>query len=94
MIGPRSGPREKMAMAPPRSSVTIRSLMDPAPMVMGVTPANPARNRIPISMLMFVEYAQATVKPTNKTLKIWYILRRPYISHNGATTLQVISGCD
>lgn len=66
-----------MANTPPLLSCGIKSAIVPPPRLKGHDPAHPDKNRNPISMLMFVETAQATVKMTKQMLEMLYTQRRP-----------------
>jgi hypothetical protein len=70
MMGPNIGPREKIAIAGPLSLATIKSDIDPAPIVRGAAPTHPARNRNANSIPRFFASPQRSVEMTNKTLQI------------------------
>jgi hypothetical protein len=70
MMGPNIGPREKIAIARPLSLATIRSDIDPAPIVRGAAPTHPARNLNANSIPRFFASPQRSVKMTKKTLQI------------------------
>jgi hypothetical protein len=70
IMGPNIRPREKIAIARPLSLATIRSDIDPAPIVRGAAPTHPARNRNANSIPRFFASSQRSVKMTNKTLQI------------------------
>jgi hypothetical protein len=69
IIGPMRGPREKMAIAPPLSSGLIKSPTDPAPIVKGATPAQPAQNRNASRMPRFGASPQTIVHAKKRTLE-------------------------
>lgn len=71
MMGPSNGPMDQMAMAPPLCSGGSMSEMVPLPHVTTDTPASPAKKRKTMSMPMFCETAQQTVKMVKKTLHTW-----------------------
>jgi len=59
-----------MDVANPLSSCLNKSAMVPPPMVSTAEPAQPAKNRKPISMLRLEDTAQATVRMVKRMLVV------------------------
>jgi hypothetical protein len=87
MTGPNSGPNAKTAIATPLFCATIRSVIEPPPMLNGAAPAQPARNRKATNMPMFCDSPHIMVNTKNKTLETKNTIRRPYNSERGAIPL-------
>jgi len=87
MTGPNRGPNAKIAIATPLCCGSIRSVIDPPPIVKGAAPAHPAKNRKATSIAMFCDSPHIRVSIRNKTLQTKYTICRPYNSERGAITL-------
>lgn len=70
MMGPRRGPKENKAIALPLFSGTIRSAIDPAPIVKDATPAHPAKKRKTRKHPMFGDSPQTMLKTRKSRLQL------------------------
>jgi hypothetical protein len=70
MIGPTRGPMAQIDTAGPLSAALKMSPNVPAPIVMTVDPATPARSRNTMSMLRLLLTAQPIVKMMKKTFEV------------------------
>lgn len=71
IMGPRIGPTDHMDIASPLLSRGIKSAIVPLPMVIGATPANPARKRKTVNMAMLTDTALRIVNMTKRMLHVW-----------------------
>lgn len=87
MVGPRRGPMENIAIELPLCWAIKRSPIEPAPIVNGATPAQPAKKRKVRNRPMFGDSAHTMVHPRKARLQLMYISLLPDNSDSGAMIL-------